>query len=225
MRFRPTIIVLAAGRGTRFEHAQHKLVQPLAGRPLLHHAVARAVQSQLPVLVVCTAPLAELLAEQVASRDILVLSEAQAARGVGHSIAMGVAERSGAPGWVLLPADMPLVHSDSLLAVAAALEHHPAAYAQHRGRAGQPVGFSAELYSELVRLDGDEGVKRLLARYPAQACELDDAGVLLDVDTVADLQRLREQLRLGQDAAVPGHGPVPVPVPVAPPPPRPRGAG
>ena len=49
----------------------------------------------------------------------------------------------------------------------------------------------SELYSDLTALGGDEGARRLIARYPACAVELDDAGVLVDVDTVEDLQALR----------------------------------
>jgi molybdenum cofactor cytidylyltransferase len=37
-------------------------------------------------------------------------------------------------------------------------------------------------------LSGDEGARRLVARYPAYGIELDDAGVLVDIDTVADLE-------------------------------------
>ena len=29
------------------------------------------------------------------------------------------------------------------------------------------MGFSAELFSDLVRLSGEDGARRLLARYPA----------------------------------------------------------
>ena len=67
-----------------------------------------------------------------------------------------------------------------------ALDQQPIAFAQHRGRRGHPVGFAAELFSELVMLKGDEGARRLLARYPTAAVELDDPGVLLDIDTVDD---------------------------------------
>jgi molybdenum cofactor cytidylyltransferase len=78
-----------------------------------------------------------------------------------------------------------------MLAVAEALEHHPVAYAQYRGRRGHPVGFAAELYSELVMLSGDEGARRLVARYPAIGVDVDDPGALLDLDTVADLEAMR----------------------------------
>ena len=64
---------------------------------------------------------------------------------------------------------MPLVQPATLLAVARALDHHAVAYAQYRGRRGHPVGFAAELYSELTELSGDEGARRIIARYPAFA--------------------------------------------------------
>lgn len=189
MRFRPSLIVLAAGRGRRFLGEHHKLDQPLGGTTVLGATVRHAVQTQLPVVVVTVAARAEGLARQLATRDIVVVSDDDAARGMGASIAAGVAERSGAPGWLVLPGDMPLVRPDSILAVATALEHHAVAYAQYRGRRGHPVGFAAELYTELVLLNGDDGARRVVARYPAHGQEVDDPGVLLDVDTVDDLQR------------------------------------
>jgi molybdenum cofactor cytidylyltransferase len=201
MRFRPTIVVLAAGLGTRFAGTQPKLAQPFAGAgglTVLGATLRHAIETQLSVVVVTTAALAPLAARQLARRDIVELSPAEAARGMGHSIATGVAERSGAPGWLLLPGDMPLVRPSSILAVASALEQHPVVYAQYQGRRGHPVGFAAELYSELVMLTGDEGARRLLARYPAHGQEVADPGVLIDVDTVDDLETAR---RLALEAA------------------------
>lgn len=198
MRYRPTVIVLAAGSGSRFGGGLHKLEQAFGSGTVLGTTVAHAVQTQLPVLVVTTALLAPLVAGQLASRDILVLSSAEAQRGMGNSIAAGVAERSGAPGWLLLPGDMPLVQPGTLLAVATALEQHAVVHAEHRGRRGHPVGFAAELYSELVKLQGDEGARRIVARYPAHGLDVADAGVLLDIDTAADLEALQRSARSGQ---------------------------
>ena len=65
------------------------------------------------------------------------------------------------------------------------------AYAQYQGRRGHPVGFAAELYSELMMLSGDEGARRIVARYPAIGVDVDDPGVLLDLDTEADLAAMR----------------------------------
>ena len=202
IRFRPTIVVLAAGSGRRFGGELHKLLQPFDGGTVLGSTLRHAVETQLPVVAVTTAALAPEVARQLATRDIVVLGADEAAGGMGRSLSAGVAERSGAPGWLVLPGDMPLVRPGSILAVASALEQYPVAYAQHRGRRGHPVGFAAELYSELMLLSGDEGARRIVARYPAQAVEVDDPGVLMDVDTGADLEALRSvaagaQTRMG----------------------------
>lgn len=192
MRFRPTILVPAAGRGRRFGGDGHKLAQVLGSGTVLGATLKNAVQTQLPVLCVTTESMAALAWKHLARRDVLVLSDDQAATGMGHSIAQGVAERSGAPGWLVLPGDMPLVKPSTVLAVASALEHHAVVYAQHKGRRGHPVGFAAELYSELVLLAGDDGARRVMLRYPALGQDVEDGGVLLDVDTLADLETLRQ---------------------------------
>ena len=111
---------------------------------------------------------------------------------MGYSISVGVNARPNASGWLVLPGDMPLVQPATLQAVARQLAHHAVAYAQYKGRRGHPVGFSSELYSELVTLSGDEGARRLIARYPAHGLEVDDPGVLVDVDTLADLASVRQ---------------------------------
>ena len=85
-----------------------------------------------------------------------------------------------------------MVQATTLQAVAAQIEHHAVAYAQHLGRRGHPVGFAAELFSELVALRGDEGARRLIGRYAAHAVDVADAGVLMDVDTPFDLEHARQ---------------------------------
>ena len=192
---RPAVVVLAAGRGQRFRGEGHKLEQVLNGDTVLALTLRQTMASGLPMLVVTSTVLAPLVRRHVASRDMPVLPDQDrlgrpAPLGMGHSISAGVAATGDAPGWLILPADMPMVRSTTLAAVAQAIEHDPIAYAQHRGRRGHPVGFNAELFSELTGLQGDEGARRLLARYPAQAVDVDDPGVLIDVDTVEDLQRL-----------------------------------
>ena len=203
MRFRPTIVVPAAGRGSRFGGPRHKLAQPFDGATVLGATLRHAIQTQLPVIVVTTAALAPLVGQQLATRDIVVLSAGEAARGMGYTIAAGVAERSGAPGWLVLPGDMPLVRPGTLLSVATALEQHPVVYAQYKGRRGHPVGFAAELYSELILLDNDDGARRVVARYPAYGQEVDDPGVLMDVDTLADLAALQASVEPAQPAGLP----------------------
>jgi molybdenum cofactor cytidylyltransferase len=191
----PVVVVLAAGSGSRFRGLEHKLAQALGASSVLGMTLSQVLASRLQVVVVTTAALADIARGSVATRDIVILPDAEAAGalplGMGYSIACGVSARPDAPGWLILPGDMPLVRPATLQAVASDLRHHAVAYAQHQGRRGHPVGFSAELYSELAALGGDDGARRVVARYPAHGVEVDDPGVLIDIDTEADLESLR----------------------------------
>ncbi len=191
MSERPVVVVMAAGRGGRFAGASHKLVQALGASTVLGTTLAQVMESRLPCVVVTTPALEPEAARIVARRDLVVIPQQEADKGIGHTMAAGVQARAQAPGWLLLPADMPLVGPGTIAAVAQALPQHTAVVAQHHGRRGHPVGFASGLYSELMSLVGDDGLRRLLARYPAHGVEVADAGVLFDVDTEADLEAAR----------------------------------
>ena len=191
----PVVVVLAAGRGSRFRGLAHKLEQALGSSNVIGTTLRQVLASHLPMVVVATAALAEVAQRSVAARDIVVLPEVGTPGpeplGMGYSIATGVGARPDAAGWLILPGDMPMVLPSTLRTVARELRHHTVVYAQHRGQRGHPVGFAAELYSELVTLEGDEGARRLVARYPAHGVEVNDPGVLIDIDTEADLDGVR----------------------------------
>ena len=184
----PTLIILGAGLSSRFVGPGHKLARNLGGRSLFSRTLGKALATGLPVKVVTTELLLPLVLPQVARRDVLVLpsADSQSRLGMGYSIATGVRASMDAAGWLVLPADMPLVEASTILRVAQELPSRTVVYPQHRGRRGHPVGFSAELVSELVGLTGDEGARRIVARYPGHALDVDDAGVLQDFDTEAD---------------------------------------
>jgi len=191
-----TVIVLAAGCGSRFTADSHKLAARFSGeQSVLATTLSQAIASHLHVVVVTTEAFADLARRSVAARDVVVLPDvgdlSSPGLGMGHSISAGVSARPHAAGWLVLPGDMPLVQPATLVAVARLLDDHAVVYAQHRGKRGHPVGFAPELYSELVALSGDEGARRLIARYPAFGIELDDPGILVDIDTEDDLESAR----------------------------------
>ncbi len=196
MQSPPAIVLLATGPGRRSGAVAHPIDALPDGRGGLPATLQQALRTGWPVCVVLTPALLPLAAPWVATRDLVVLDDGEAVRGLGHAIAAGVAARADAAGWVVLPADMPRVKPESILAVGRALAEQPVAYAQYRGRAGHPRAFAAELFSELIDLQGDEGARRLLARYPAAAVEVDDPGVLdTDSETGLDAARLPADLQ------------------------------
>jgi len=206
MKNEPAVVVLAAGAGTRYHGMRHKLSEKLGGDSVLVRTLRNAIASEMSVVLVISDALVSEARGLVAPEDMVVVDtrsfQSQTGWGMGDSIAAGVSQHASATGWLVLPADMPLVTPGSLRAVADALDQQPIAFAQHRGRRGHPVGFAAELFSELVMLKGDEGARRLLARYPTAAVELDDPGVLFDIDTVDDLAAAQRRIDGSSEVAI-----------------------
>ncbi|MDR1996051.1 MAG: nucleotidyltransferase family protein [Azonexus sp.] len=185
----PTVVVVAAGQGSRFRGVGHKLTQRLHGDSILAITLGHAMATQLPVVIVTTAALAKTVQHESAKSKFVILPDALEF-GMGTSIAAGVRASADASGWLILPADMPMIQTSTLLAVAAQLSRHPIVFAQFHGQRGHPVGFSAALQAELLGLTGDEGARSILLRHPAHGVEIDDPGVLIDIDTEADLARV-----------------------------------
>lgn len=165
----PVVIVLAAGLGERFRAAgglQHKLDAPLGQQTVRAHVLA-AVQ-------------ASGLAWHVVERKHTQHLHAQ---GMGSSIATGVAATAHANGWLILPADLPLIQPETLRRLAQALRTQSVVVPCVNGQRGHPVGFGAMCRDALLALKGDEGAKSVLQQYSAQLINLDDVGCILDVDT------------------------------------------
>jgi molybdenum cofactor cytidylyltransferase len=169
----PTVLVLASGRGERFTASgghTHKLQALLAGKPVLQHTLDAVIASGLPWHL-----------------------EDAGHPGMGDSIAAAVRATPDAAGWLVLPADLPLVRSDTLRAVAGALAQHAVVIPLHQGQRGHPVGFSAACREALLGLKGNQGaapvVRAQAAMNSVAFLALDDIGVVTDIDTVDDLAR------------------------------------
>eukprot|EP01031_Cornospumella_fuschlensis_P016490 gene16490-20155_t len=109
---RPAVVVLAAGRGSRFRGSGHKLEQQLGsalgGDTLLARSLRHAIATQLRVVVVTTTTLAPAVLKLIAARDVVTLPDHDPQGrpqpiGMGHSIVAGVGATGDADGWLLLP--------------------------------------------------------------------------------------------------------------------------
>lgn len=186
---KPTVIVLAAGQGRRFREsggAVHKLEAGLGGVPVLQRVLDAVVASGLPFHIV--RPPGDATGDTA---------------GMGDSIARGVRETAEAAGWLILPGDLPLVRPDSLLKVAQGLAFHPVVLPFWAGRPGHPVGFGRACRPALLALHGDRGASGVLRAYRQAGqvgmLDLDDPGIVMDIDTTADLTQA-EALLAGREA-------------------------
>ncbi len=173
------MIVLAAGRGERFAASGagvHKLQALLAGKPVLDHVLAAVRASNLPFHVV----------------------GADASRpGMGDSIAAGVRATPDAAGWLILPADLPLVTAATLRTMAEASQK-TVSVPVYQGQRGHPVRFDSSCGPALMALAGSQGAASVLKAQMAvdgvAFVDVDDAGIVMDIDTLDDLQRAENLL-------------------------------
>lgn len=166
-----TVIVLAAGEGARFKASggtQNKLNADLCGKPVRDHVMAAVQASGLPFHIV----------ERADTQHI-------DHPGMGDSIACGVLATPQANGWLILPADLPLVQPDTLRAVALALKEHTVVAPFFQGKQGHPVGFQASCGQALTHLSGDTGARSVVAANTVFKLDVNDQGIVLDVDTLA----------------------------------------
>jgi molybdenum cofactor cytidylyltransferase len=166
---------------------------------VMDSTVRRGLASGLPMVVVAPPDMARQARTLLPGNDVIELPEPSPAPRsradrLAKAVAAGVEASANAPGWLLLPADMPMLQVDTLRAVANAVAHYTVVFPQYRHRRGHPVGFSAELFSELIRLDNERDLSRLTARYPAMGVDVDDPGVLMAHDAQSGLAQLRVQL-------------------------------
>ena len=192
------IVVLAAGAGTRFKGPGHKLDGRIGADSVLALTLRSALSTGLNVVLVVSRRLHDEMSDRLPDCDRVVIdTDEPATWGMADSIAAGIAHARAAAGWLVLPGDMPFVQAASIAAVAHGLRTHAVAYARHAGRRGHPVAFRAELLADLLALKGDEGARPIVMREAAIAIDLDDAGVLQDIDTVDDLAAARQRAGLG----------------------------
>lgn len=187
-----TGLLLAAGLGTRFDPhgGQNKLLAPLADGTPVVRAAAHTLLAAVPRVVAVVRPGAEALAHLLNEAGCEVVFSADAERGMGASLAAGVRASAEADGWIVALGDMPWISPATIEAVARKLDEGATIVAPvYRGRRGHPVGFGATQGAALARLDGDFGARSLVASSAVTLIEVDDPGVLADVDTPADLQQ------------------------------------
>jgi len=188
-------ILLAAGRGERF--GGDKLVAPLTdpAMPASDAASLGAVSgahlaAALTDVIAVVRPGDDPLAEQLRAAGLDVVECARAGEGMGASLACGVGASSDADGWVVALADMPWIARATIENVAAALVAGADIVApSFRGLRGHPVGFSRRHYAALAALTGDAGARQVIERGAnvLTLIDVDDPGVLRDVDTRDDL--------------------------------------
>lgn len=185
-------VILAAGAGARLGGAAKALL-PRGDRTYLAAITeaARAVGLADGVVVIGP-PHGDAIAGHARALGLRVAVNGEPARGMASSIAIGfaaIAEGAADAAW-LWPVDHPDVRADSLARLVQALEDHDAARPRFEGRGGHPPLIARAAWPRLAGCASiPGGAREVLAGLDVAAIELDDAGVVRDVDTPEDARR------------------------------------
>ncbi|MGY2176096.1 MULTISPECIES: nucleotidyltransferase family protein [Pseudomonas] len=186
-----TAIVLAAGQGSRFRAEagadQDKLLVDCVGldgvvRPVIEQVLVNLPERVVRRWVVTSPDRADVirLAEAYGC-DVLLLRSA----GMGDSIAAAVAATGEADGWLVVLGDMPFIRAASIERVIEGLEG--ISVPVYAGQYGHPVAFARMYGPALMALTGDRGARPLFERPALREVQVEDPGVLWDVDVPSRL--------------------------------------
>lgn len=184
-------VLLAAGTSTRFGD-RNKLLVAVDGEPLVRHAARSLLASAADPVIVVTGYGADEVRGVLEGLDVEFTHNPDFASGQASSVAVGVAAAlgHGADAAVFALGDMPGVEPSSITALIEAYRagEGDAVAAAYRGERGNPVLFDSRFFDALADGEGDTGGRDLLLAHGVLV-ETGDPGVVLDIDTPADLDR------------------------------------
>ncbi|WCM27465.1 nucleotidyltransferase family protein [Sphingomonas sp. QA11] len=184
------LILLAAGRSERFGDVD-KLEQNFLGQPLAMHVVTafEDIPFQARFVVKNGTDL------DFGSRGYRVIHNDDPQIGMSRSVKLGVqnARDDGAEAVVIALADMPRVTASHLYHLIEAMDSRHSVVASSDGvNPCPPAVFGAGQFDFLLNLEGDAGARDLVR---AGRHVVTSPAELIDIDTPADLERLRALVR------------------------------
>ena len=148
-----TVVILAAGQGKRMASDLPKVLQPLAGRPLLAHVVATARALKPEAIHVVYGHGGERVREAFAGEEIRWALQAEQ-KGTGHALMQAMPGVPDGHALLVLYGDVPLMRAETLGGLVA--RAGPATLALLSARLADPAG-----YGRVIR-DGAGRVVRIV---------------------------------------------------------------
>ena len=187
-------ILLAAGFSRRFGSVD-KLLQPLPDGRSMALTAAEILIKAIPTSIAVLRSENKVLAELLLNVGLKVVfcddNEQEMADSLATAIRFSASFEAANDGFVIALADMPYIQSATISAVAAKLSSGASiVIPTYNDQRGHPVAFAAKFRHELENLHGDEGARSIIKRHSEEVelLKCDDAGILADIDTQADLK-------------------------------------
>lgn len=187
---RVAAVVLAAGLARRYRAGDPalptKLVAEVDGVPVVRRVAVLALASEARPVVVVTGHAARDVELALHMLPVQIVANPDYASGLASSIKRGLAAvPAETEGVLVLLGDMPGVRPSTVDRLIDAFLSSPGAWAavpSYGGRRGNPALIGRALFASAMRLEGDEGARRLLSSAETLDVPVDDRGIILDLD-------------------------------------------
>ena len=185
-------IILAAGLSSRM--MENKLLLPWTdGRPIICHAVESYVTARIEAIVVVTGRDADKVSNALVSYQPVFAHNPDFATGeILSSVKTGLRTLPSAlDATFIQPADMPCISSEVIKQVAAQHEAGLNVAPVYKGQRGHPVLLNKAYWREMLDLPADAMPRAVIqgAREKLRLVEVNEKGVVMDIDTRAAYQR------------------------------------
>jgi len=206
---RIVVIVLAAGRSTRFAvPGAHKLLAQVGGVPVVRASVRAAVDAGVGDVLVVTGAESRLVEAEVVDLPVLVVYATDFADGMAASLRRGVESvRDSADAVMIGLGDLPTMRADAYRRIAARWHATgaPIVTPRYSGSTApaHPTLFAASVFDELALLRGDTGARTVVSRDAARVAEeVLEWPAPRDIDTADDLALVAEEMAAASGARV-----------------------
>ncbi|MFQ5811457.1 MAG: selenium cofactor biosynthesis protein YqeC [Armatimonadota bacterium] len=186
-------VILAAGGSTRF--GSDKLLALWGEGTIIEHVTDTVLASGADEVIVVQGHDADKTRAILGDRPVRTVINEQWAQGLSTSVRAGLnAVNASAHAALFVLADKPAVTTEDIAAVMTGYRTTlaPIVVPTYDGQPGNPVLFDRALFGELASIEGDEGGRQLRAAYADRVHHVAVAspGILLDIDTPADYERV-----------------------------------
>jgi molybdenum cofactor cytidylyltransferase len=196
-------IVLAAGESRRM--GRPKQLLRLGERTLLDLALDNVRKSSVAEIILVLGSWAAEIQQQVSTQDVKIVVNSAYQEGMASSLRAGIgAVDPRAHAVLIVLADQPCLRSTTLDRL---IDHHRSTRPQiviptYKGFRGNPVLLDRSVFSEVMEIRGDIGCRAIFGGHTENISkvEVDDPGILLDVDTSKDF----ESFLASSDMSLPG---------------------
>jgi molybdenum cofactor cytidylyltransferase len=192
---RVSAVILAAGTSSRMGQAKQLL--SLGQSTVLAQTLAHVQAAALHEIVLVLGASAEAIRRRLPSPPELKIVVNQAyQQGIAGSLRAGLsAVDPNSDAALIILGDQPFIRPQTLDRI---VEEYRCSQAQivipvHRGKRGNPVLLHRSVFSEVMALEGDVGSRAIFANHLDELVkvEVEDRGILLDLDEPADYERLK----------------------------------